>query len=297
MYVQLSVVIPTRNRQNKVKRAIASVLAQAASDVELVVVDDNSTDASGTYFAGIASDQIIVVANKGSGAAAARNTGLEKATGRWVAFLDDDDVMRSGWVRVMTGLINDQTGLVCCGAEFKPTDGSKSYVEVPRKMGRMRGNMIGLILGGTFAARTDIVRDIGGYDENLPSRQQTDLGLRLVPEIQARGLTIAVSDEVLVEIEERPPGARQMAEPAKIYNSTVALLEKHREKFAADRGASATSNAIVGVSGVRIGKTAEAKDAFLRSVRARPWRLKGWLRLVAVHIPALRRRTWPSEDR
>lgn len=88
----VSVVIPTYNRALYLSRAIQSVLAQTFRDLEIIIVDDASTDASAEVMAGIADSRVRVLKlSKNQGAAAARNLGIDSSRGKWVAFLDSDD--------------------------------------------------------------------------------------------------------------------------------------------------------------------------------------------------------------
>jgi len=88
----VSVVIPTRDRWELLPRAVRSVLAQEHAELHVVVVDDGSVSPAprdGVF----ADPRVQVVRRKRSGGvAAARNAGLERARGGWVAFLDDDDI-------------------------------------------------------------------------------------------------------------------------------------------------------------------------------------------------------------
>lgn len=87
----VSVIIPTCNRRNYVTEAIDSVLAQTYDDREIVVVDDGSTDDTQTVLAAYG-DSIRSVYQEHAGCAGARNRGVRESRGRWIAFLDSDDV-------------------------------------------------------------------------------------------------------------------------------------------------------------------------------------------------------------
>lgn len=89
---RVSVVIPTRFRPELVVRAAASALAQTHPDVEVIVVIDGPDPDTAAALAAIADPRLRLLALPANGGAArARNRGIEAATGRWVAFLDDDD--------------------------------------------------------------------------------------------------------------------------------------------------------------------------------------------------------------
>jgi glycosyltransferase involved in cell wall biosynthesis len=87
----VSVIIPTYNRSARVKRAIDSALAQTWEQVEIVVVDDGSTDDTSDVLAGYG-DRIIAIRQENKGVATARNTAMQAAQGDYFAFLDSDDI-------------------------------------------------------------------------------------------------------------------------------------------------------------------------------------------------------------
>ncbi|WP_394139208.1 glycosyltransferase family 2 protein [Vibrio chagasii] len=88
---KVSIVIPTYNCLDYLPKAIGSVLQQTHQDIELIIIDDNSNDGTSTYLASIDDERIITLSTLGVGAPQARNLGIEKATGEFIAFLDADD--------------------------------------------------------------------------------------------------------------------------------------------------------------------------------------------------------------
>jgi glycosyltransferase involved in cell wall biosynthesis len=89
----VSVIVPTFNRAPTLERAVASVLAQTYPHLEVIVVDDASTDGSDQVARSIVDQRVRYIRHhENRGAAAARNTGLQAATGHYVSFLDSDDV-------------------------------------------------------------------------------------------------------------------------------------------------------------------------------------------------------------
>src|ERR1700722_8506374 len=92
MKPKVSVVIPTYNRAATVPRAIESVLAQTVTDLEVIVVDDGSSDDTGKVLREMFGDRIRYYSQANQGASVARNKGVEEARGEWIAFLDSDDL-------------------------------------------------------------------------------------------------------------------------------------------------------------------------------------------------------------
>jgi glycosyltransferase involved in cell wall biosynthesis len=92
MNPKVSVVIPTYNRSALVQRAIESVLAQTVTDLEVIVVDDGSSDDTGKMLRETFGDRIRYYAQANQGVSVARNKGIEEARGEWIGFLDSDDL-------------------------------------------------------------------------------------------------------------------------------------------------------------------------------------------------------------
>ena len=88
---EISVIIPTYNRAEHVTKAIDSVLAQTYTDYEIIVVDDGSTDNTKELLLPYM-DRIRYIYQENAGVSAARNNGIRAASGRWIAFLDSDDI-------------------------------------------------------------------------------------------------------------------------------------------------------------------------------------------------------------
>lgn len=86
-----SVIIPTKNRKELLRNAIESVLNQSYESFEIIIVDDHSTDGSVELIRSLDDNRIRCLTNKGIERSAARNTGIEEASGNYICFLDDDD--------------------------------------------------------------------------------------------------------------------------------------------------------------------------------------------------------------
>ena len=94
---KVSVIIPIYNVEEYLRACLDSVLNQTLGDIEIICVDDGSTDCSAMILAEYAAkdSRVRIVAQKNAGAGAARNTGLAIAQGQWISFLDADDVFDS----------------------------------------------------------------------------------------------------------------------------------------------------------------------------------------------------------
>jgi hypothetical protein len=89
--VLVSVIVPLYNKGPHIKRCLASILTQSHSDLEVIVVDDGSTDGGGLVAAATSDGRLRLIQQPNAGPGAARNRGLAEARGQYVAFLDADD--------------------------------------------------------------------------------------------------------------------------------------------------------------------------------------------------------------
>ena len=108
----ISVVIPLYNKQREIGEAVRSALAQTLPPREIIVVDDGSTDGSAEVVRAIGSPLVRLVSQPNAGVCAARNHGIEEATGEYIALLDADDAWEPGFLAEITAMIEEFPG---CG--------------------------------------------------------------------------------------------------------------------------------------------------------------------------------------
>lgn len=113
----VSVIIPVHDRAAYVSDAIRSVLAQSLADLELIVVDDGSTDDTVAVVRSFADPRLRLVRHEvNRGIPAARNTGLDEARGRYIAWLDSDDIARPRRLAVQVRFLEDHPAVALVGA-------------------------------------------------------------------------------------------------------------------------------------------------------------------------------------
>jgi glycosyltransferase involved in cell wall biosynthesis len=196
----ISVVIPTYNRAQQTIAAIESVLAQTYPNFEIIVVDDGSTDGTGQAIQRFISQrtngchQILFFNQPNQGASTARNTGIAKARGEYIAFLDSDDFWvpeKLEWqVRALEQLKNE-CGV--CFTDARLVNNSGLDVSSFRTHGRHYEQTIGIdrdavkSLAESFSGfwvssllvRADMVRQIGGFSPDISFVEDRDLHFRL----------------------------------------------------------------------------------------------------------------------
>lgn len=106
----VSIIVPVYNARAFVQQCIESVLAQSFLDLELILIDDGSTDDSLMLCRSRESDpRVRIISTENRGVSAARNLGLQKASGRWIMFLDSDDCLTGGCLERLMAMIQPDT--------------------------------------------------------------------------------------------------------------------------------------------------------------------------------------------
>ena len=110
-----SVIVPVHNAERYMGECIGSIVTQSVDDIELILVDDGSTDGSANLCNRyVANDQRIhVIHKRNGGPSSARNAGLHASTGKWVVFIDADDLLEPGALAFVQPHIEDDVDIVC----------------------------------------------------------------------------------------------------------------------------------------------------------------------------------------
>lgn len=181
----VSVILPTFNRAATLPRAVRSVLQQSYRNLELIVVDDGSTDDTGRVLRTCADDRSRLIHRARGGPGAARNTGIATARGDLIAFQDsDDEWLPQKLARQVAALRNAGANFgvnICCYREHSP---GKAADFLPDEF-MARGEALGSLLSGrnfitpTWLVRKSALDRAGVFDEGLPSCEDYDLLFRL----------------------------------------------------------------------------------------------------------------------
>ena len=187
----VSVIIPTYKRSEYIIRAINSVLNQTYKNIEIIVVDDNefndkfslATQEKLEEF--ITKDQIIYLKhNNNKGVSAARNTGLDKAQGKYIAFLDDDDEFYPDKTKLQLDIFNnskENVGLVYGACLKIDVDNSIEEIISPKLNGNVH-DVLGVNHIGTpsmVMVSKIAIEKIKGFDVDLNHKEDIDFYYRL----------------------------------------------------------------------------------------------------------------------
>lgn len=181
LFSMISVIIPTYNREKELLRSLDSVRNQTFRDIEIIVVDDGSTDATESAVTAIQDERIRYIKheeNRGGGAA--RNTGINNARGEYIAFQDSDDVWYPDKLEVEYNCLREHDADIVFCKMNKIEDGKSvkivpdDYFEGFLKQG---SNVYGIgtptLLGKSEVFKTN------AFDERLPRFQELELLIRL----------------------------------------------------------------------------------------------------------------------
>jgi len=197
----ISAIIPTYNYGRFLREAIDSVLAQTYPVLELIVVDDGSTDDTPQILASYG-DRIRAIYQTNGGVGAARNRGIAEARGEYVAFLDSDDIWLPAKLEKEIALFDadPDLGLVHCGAETFDNSGKILFVSLSGCEGwvgpdllRLERTVIAAPGSGTTVPKR-VAEEIGGFDPRLQPSEDWDFCYRIaeryrvgfVPEVLVR---------------------------------------------------------------------------------------------------------------
>lgn len=182
-YLPISVIIPTYNRRQLLARAIHSVLRQSVQPLEIIVVDDGSTDGTGAWVQR-EFPSVILLEQENHGVSAARNRGIDRAQGEWIALLDADDVWLPTKLEQQWSAIQSGVEVNICHTEEQWIRNGK-VVPLPQKFKKQSGYIFALSLRhcalspSTVLLRREVLSDVGAFDESLQVCEDYDLWLRV----------------------------------------------------------------------------------------------------------------------
>ena len=202
----VSVIIPTYNRAHLVGQAIRSVLNQTFQDFELIIVDDGSSDDTEAVVKQFNDPRIRYIYQENKGISGARNTGIRSARGRYIAFLDSDDLWLPDLLQLEVPILdaNPDVGLVYAKAQAIDKEGNPMS-QISGAPEKYPGETLKSILYGDFVSTiTALVRracfdSVGLFDESLKGRVDWDMWVRI-----ARYYRFAYIDKVLAKFRCHP---------------------------------------------------------------------------------------------
>lgn len=185
---QISVIIPTYNRKKLLSRSLNSVLSQTRVAHEIIVVDDASNDGTASMLRTQFPDVITLQHKKNLGVSAARNKGIKKASGNWLAFLDSDDEWLPHKLEAQSAALMQASKK---GYNYKLVHSNEIWFKNgrhinPMKKHQKKGGMIFqaclplcALSPSTVMLHKSLIDSVGYFDEKLPACEDYDLWLRI----------------------------------------------------------------------------------------------------------------------
>lgn len=173
---KVSVIIPCHNGTDYLKDAMESVKQQGV-EVEIIVIDDNSTDGTQEYAKKLGIEKVYETATA-KGLSAARNVGLNNMTGDYVVFLDHDDIINAEAFTTMLAEFDKDSELQLVMAKLVDFI-SPELTEEEQKVLEPRKEPYGGLLTGAMIFKKEVLDTVGGFNESLETGQGVDFLLRV----------------------------------------------------------------------------------------------------------------------
>lgn len=230
----VSVIVPVYNGAAYVRTAITSVLAQTDADLEVIVVDDGSTDGTADVVRPIGDQRVRLVVRENGGPSAARNTGFAVARGEWVAVLDSDDWWAPEKLAAQLARAAERPAAALIYTSATVVDMTDRPIEYLRATADGEGRVLdtllhrNLVVNSSVLVRAAVLRDVGGWDETLRCGEDWDLWLRI-----AALHPVTRVDAPLTFY--RCRAASQGSDAERMRDSCLRLLERAFASYAHDR--------------------------------------------------------------
>lgn len=294
---RVSVLLPVRNGEVFLPAAIESILRQTFSSLELIVIDDGSTDASAAIAATFArsDSRVRLLRREPEGLSAALNAGIAAARGEYVARMDADDISASDRLQKQVAYLDAHPACAGAGTWIEVLDeaglhlGVKTFAETHEQITAALYRGISAIAHPTIVVRRDVLRAAGGYDARRYPSEDLDLWLRLAEKGE-----LANIGETLLQ-HRRHKAAIGVREREKMKAMALAISNEARKKrgLPPRRGTPILSGtkeaALYHFECARVALIAGPRLAALRhaaaTIAAEPSRLYGYATLLACAVP------------
>lgn len=225
---KVSVIIPTHNRSELLKKAVKSLESQSYQNFEIIIIDDFSTDDTAEVVKEMKNDRIIYLKHDiNKGGAEARNTGIKRATGRFIGFLDSDDQWLPDKLEKQLELFANQpdVGVIYTGVQVVNENNHPTRKIVPEYRGDILPKLFEsncIDTTSSVLVKKEVLDQVQGFDAGLPSCQDWDLYIRL-----ARVTKFDFVKESMVLFYHHS-GERITTNKKSVLNGHLSILEKYK---------------------------------------------------------------------
>jgi glycosyltransferase involved in cell wall biosynthesis len=191
MIPKVSIIVPTYNRSNLLKRAVKSLLDQTYDNIEIIIIDDLSTDdtqemVSSTFNKAIASKNLIYYRNEEKKErSTSRNKGLSLSTGVYISFLDDDDTFPNGLIRTLVDYLQTHPNVGCVFPEHIMVYEDGRQAKAVKNFSTYKGFtcrelcLLGVIGHISACFRKEICKSVGGFLDGMKLGENREFFARI----------------------------------------------------------------------------------------------------------------------
>lgn len=225
---KVAVVIAAYNAERFIRKTLESVFAQSLESIEVIVVDDGSTDGTAAVLASFSDRRLRVIRQANGGVSAARNAGLAAAKAPYIFFLDADDVLVRDALSHMAAILDRMPDRVACYAHHVRIAEDDTVLSAPAdlvwKMLPARDTLRQLIaknfiVCGAICIRTEVARAVGGFNTALKLGEDWEFWCR----VAARGDFAAMPDQVVLLYRQRFASANYRLRKSPLRQSFEAI--------------------------------------------------------------------------
>ncbi len=289
MHPLISVIIPTFNRLGLLKQTVASVRSQTFKDYELIIVDDGSVDGTSEWLETLSDVRYVVQTN--SGIASSRNKGASLSLGKWLAFLDHDDLWDEKKLEVQANFANANPELgmlairhVRLGRRYKPCARS-AWIKGDLFLKEYSQSFIHT---SSVMIRKDVFHAVGGFPTRYRFADEFDVWLKI-----AKSFPVAYCNEPLVFI--RLYDSNTSHNRVGVRTDTYDILTKNYDPDKIPEGiyrrTMSDHDISFGRAFVNAGEMDEALTWFRKSIERTPFRLRPWRYYLKYRLLSILKRT------
>ena len=229
----VSVIVPAYNAEGTVRETLKSALAQTYENIEVIVVDDGSTDGTGNIIRDVASSdsRVRIIEQANAGVAAARNAGIWQSAGDFVAPLDADDLWHPSCIeKLMAVLLSSDSSMAAVYANYRSIE-EDSLVIGSQPILKFEGNIFGHLLclnfissGSSLLMRKKAVLAVGGYESWLRGAGAEGCEDSLIQLRIAAKYSFGCVPEYLIGYRRRP--SNMSSDPVRIFDSAQRVYKQ-----------------------------------------------------------------------
>ena len=279
----VSFIVPVHNGARWLPEALSAILDQDdGRPFEVLAVDDGSTDASPEILARhAATGKVRIIAGPGRGAAAAINAGVREAVHPIICQVDQDVILRPGWLIRLTEALSHPEVAAAQGYYLTPRDGSLwarvMGLDLEQRYSRIRGSTIDHVCTGNSAYRAEALRKVGLFDESLGYGYDNDMSYRL----GAAGYRLVFCREARSIHRWREDASAYRAQQYGVGYGRLDVVAKHRQRM---HGDDVSGLGMILHAPVMLVSGGALVVALVLAVTGGPWRLPTFTGLILLGV-------------